>query len=108
MSWSIVAAGLRRGFLQPGSSGTWHAFWRGDRPRVVAMGANGEIAIARRSGHPKLALLDFGCSAGLNLGVDAYRYDDGAGDASAPRVACGPKAAPVRPPLRRTPSSTAS
>ncbi|SAI74708.1 sensor histidine kinase [Bordetella ansorpii] len=44
MSWSIVAAGLRRGFLQPASSGTWRAFWRGDRARVVAMGANGEIA----------------------------------------------------------------
>ncbi|MBN8504493.1 MAG: DUF2332 domain-containing protein [Burkholderiales bacterium] len=26
-----------------------------------------------------LALLDFGCSAGLNLGVDAYRFDDAEG-----------------------------
>jgi hypothetical protein len=34
-------------------------------------------AIARRSGRPKLALLDLGCSAGLNLGVDDYRYDYG-------------------------------
>jgi len=34
-------------------------------------------AIARRSGKPKLALLDLGCSAGLNLGVDDYRYDYG-------------------------------
>ena len=34
-------------------------------------------AIARRSGKPCLALLDVGCSAGLNLGVDTYRYDYG-------------------------------
>ncbi len=33
--------------------------------------------IARRSGQPRLALLDLGCSAGLNLGVDDYRYDYG-------------------------------
>lgn len=31
--------------------------------------------LARRSGKPKLALLDLGCSAGLNLGVDDYAYD---------------------------------
>jgi hypothetical protein len=45
---------------------------------------------ALRGGKP-LALLDFGCSAGLNLGVDAYRYAyDGAADASAeaPVIAC--------------------
>ncbi|WP_374566106.1 DUF2332 family protein [Ideonella sp.] len=29
--------------------------------------------IARQSGRPRLALFDFGCSAGLNLGVDRYR-----------------------------------
>ncbi|MEO8155245.1 MAG: DUF2332 domain-containing protein [Rhizobacter sp.] len=34
-------------------------------------------AIAQRSGRRKLALLDLGCSAGLNLGVDDYRYDYG-------------------------------
>lgn len=31
-------------------------------------------AIAARAGTPQLALLDIGCSAGLNLGVDHYRY----------------------------------
>ncbi len=36
-------------------------------------------AIAQRSGKPRLALLDVGCSAGLNLGVDGYRYDYGDG-----------------------------
>jgi hypothetical protein len=35
-------------------------------------------ALAQRSGRMRLALLDFGCSAGLNLGVDGYRYDYGA------------------------------
>jgi len=46
-------------------------------------------ALAARSGQRRLALLDFGCSAGLNLGVDRYRYDYGAfalGAASAPDV----------------------
>jgi hypothetical protein len=33
--------------------------------------------IARRAGPRPLALLDVGCSAGLNLGVDRYRYDYG-------------------------------
>jgi hypothetical protein len=33
--------------------------------------------IAKCCGQPELALFDFGCSAGLNLGVDAYRYDYG-------------------------------
>lgn len=35
-------------------------------------------ALARRSGHARVALFDFGSSAGLNLGVDGYRYDYGA------------------------------
>lgn len=35
-------------------------------------------ALARRSGRTRLALFDFGSSAGLNLGVDSYRYDYGA------------------------------
>lgn len=55
-----------------------------------------------------LALLDFGCSAGLNLGVDRYGYDYGAVSLgtlglAAPRIACGlvgggrlPAAAPPR------------
>jgi hypothetical protein len=34
-------------------------------------------ALAVRTGCTRLALLDFGSSAGLNLGVDAYRYDYG-------------------------------
>ncbi len=60
--------------------------------------------IARRSGRPKLALLDFGCSAGLNLGVDDYRCDYGAG------VEVGDDDVPVLPcrlvgPLRPTPAT---
>ena len=57
-------------------------------------------AIARRSGKPRLALLDFGCSAGLNLGVDDYRYDFGdgvgSGDATAPVLPCR-LVGPLRP-----------
>ena len=34
-------------------------------------------ALAQRGGQRRMALLDFGCSAGLNLGVDRYRYDYG-------------------------------
>src|SRR5687767_14553182 len=34
-------------------------------------------ALARRTGGTQLALLDFGSSAGLNLGVDGYRYEYG-------------------------------
>jgi hypothetical protein len=33
--------------------------------------------VAQRRGFERIALLDFGCSAGLNLGVDRYRYDYG-------------------------------
>ncbi len=33
------------------------------------------MAIARRHACTQLALLDFGCSAGLNLGVDRYHHD---------------------------------
>jgi hypothetical protein len=46
-------------------------------------------AIVERTGRRRLALLDYGCSAGLNLGVDRYRYDYGArtlGAAAAPGV----------------------
>ncbi len=38
--------------------------------------------LARVSGRRRLALFDFGCSAGLNLGVDAYRYRYLAADGS--------------------------
>ena len=34
-------------------------------------------ALVQRTGRTRLALLDFGCSAGLNLGVDGYRYGYG-------------------------------
>jgi len=48
--------------------------------------------IARLSGRQDLALLDFGCSAGLNLAVDRYRYDFGSfqrGAAGSPvTIAC--------------------
>ncbi|MGM9515434.1 DUF2332 domain-containing protein [Roseateles sp. DB2] len=55
--------------------------------------------MARAGGRRRLALFDFGCSAGLNLGVDAYRYrylgEDGrvveAGalaDLAAPQISC--------------------
>lgn len=55
--------------------------------------------MARAGGRRRLALFDFGCSAGLNLGVDAYRYrylgdsgqtlDAGAAeDPSAPVISC--------------------
>ncbi|TDP61517.1 DUF2332 domain-containing protein [Roseateles toxinivorans] len=49
--------------------------------------------IARLSGRPDLALLDFGSSAGLNLGVDGYHYDYG-------RFQLGAPAAPGRPQIR--------
>lgn len=52
--------------------------------------------LAARTGGRPLALLDFGCSAGLNLGVDRYRYEhgpqapDAPDDDTAPRLACHP------------------
>jgi hypothetical protein len=51
-------------------------------------------AIAQRQQATRLALLDVGCSAGLNLGVDHYRYDYGEFSAGAdagpgvPQIAC--------------------
>jgi hypothetical protein len=42
--------------------------------------------LARWSGQRDFALLDFGCSAGLNLGVDAVWVDDGAGGYGSPGV----------------------
>ena len=35
-------------------------------------------AMRQRSGRSRIALFDFGCSVGLNLGVDGYRYEYGA------------------------------
>jgi len=57
--------------------------------------------IARRSGKKQLALLDLGCSAGLNLNVDAYRYDYG-GDVQGAAARPGVPLVPCRPvgPLR--------
>ncbi len=49
--------------------------------------------IAKLTGRQDLALLDFGSSAGLNLGVDAYHYDYGPFSLGAP-------AAPGRPSVR--------
>lgn len=62
------------------------------------------LALSRRHGGAPLALLDVGTSAGLNLGVDTYRYDHGgvlAGADAAPGVpviACEP-VGPLRAPL---------
>lgn len=60
---------MRHGATQTNEIGRCAAIW-------PALGA-----VAEATGHRELALLDFGCSAGLNLGVDAYalsyRMDDG-------------------------------
>jgi hypothetical protein len=40
--------------------------------------------LAHATGASRIALLDVGCSAGLNLGVDAYRYETGAVARGAP------------------------
>jgi hypothetical protein len=47
--------------------------------------------IARTGGAQALALLDFGCSAGLNLGVDRYHYASGARHWGAPAMAGVPR-----------------
>jgi hypothetical protein len=52
--------------------------------------------LAAHTGQNKLALLDFGCSAGLNLGVDAYSYSFDGGrlqlgapaEPGVPRITC--------------------
>ena len=67
--------------------------------------------IAAATGGRPLALLDFGCSAGLNLGVDRYRYDHGGerwgpDDAAAPLIAC--HAVGGRPPPRLPPARIAA
>ena len=66
--------------------------------------------VAAASGSRPLALLDFGASAGLNLGVDRYRYDHGgerwgADDAAAPLIACHPVGG--APPPRLPPAGIA-
>ena len=66
--------------------------------------------VAAATGGRPLALLDFGCSAGLNLGVDRYRFDHGgerwgADDSAAPLIPCHPVGAtppPRLPPARIT------
>ena len=60
--------------------------------------------VAQAAGGRPLALLDVGCSAGLNLGVDAYRYDvDDDGDPhAAPVIASRPVGA--RRPVFSTPA----
>jgi hypothetical protein len=54
-------------------------------------------ALALRAGQPRLALLDLGCSAGLNLGVDDYRYAPGDAPPDVPLLECRP-VGPHRPP----------
>lgn len=54
------------------------------------------LRLAVLTGRSRFALLDLGCSAGLNLGVDGYRYDIGGeacgaeadSDAAVPTIAC--------------------
>ncbi len=60
--------------------------------------------VAWRSGRQDLALFDFGCSAGLNLAVDAYRYDYGpvqrgaAAAAEVPLIGCEWRGSAALPP----------
>lgn len=67
------------------------------------------LRLAAQSGRRRFALLDLGCSAGLNLGVDAYRYEIGGercatagADAAAPTITCRLDG-PLRPPLQSAP-----
>lgn len=67
--WPALVAHLRHGATQTNEVARCAAIW-------PALGA-----AAQATGARDLALLDFGCSAGLNLGVDRYRLryqaDDG-------------------------------
>ncbi|MCR5884381.1 DUF2332 domain-containing protein [Rhizobacter sp. J219] len=57
-------------------------------------------AVVVRSGTTRLALLDVGTSAGLNLGVDVYRYDAADTRRGVPLLPCtwhGPLRAPAAP-----------
>ncbi len=68
--WSTLVQHLRHGATQTNEIGRCAVIW-------PALGA-----VAQATGARHLALLDFGCSAGLNLGVDRYRLryatEDGA------------------------------
>lgn len=68
--WPALAQHLRHGATQTNEVARGAAIW-------PALGA-----AASATGARQLALLDFGCSAGLNLGIDRYhlryRTDDGA------------------------------
>lgn len=61
--------------------------------------------VACLTGKTRLALLDFGCSAGLNLGVDRYIYADGDGlpnglaAPGTPRIVCRPVHGGSEPPV---------
>lgn len=76
--WPALVQHLRHGATQTNEVARCAAIW-------PALGA-----VAATTGHTALALLDFGCSGGLNLGVDQvslrYRTDDGTWhDRGAPR-----------------------
>lgn len=76
--WPALLQHLRHGATQTNEIGRCAVIW-------PALGA-----VAEATGRGQLALLDFGCSAGLNLGADQYalRYRDGTGrihDVGAPR-----------------------
>jgi hypothetical protein len=58
--WHTLVAHLRHGATQTNEVGRCAVLW-------PALGA-----VAALSGRSELALLDFGCSAGLNLGLDQY------------------------------------
>jgi hypothetical protein len=58
--WPVLLGQLREGATQTNEVGRCAALW-------PALGA-----VAAQTGRRELALLDFGCSAGLNLGVDHY------------------------------------
>lgn len=68
--WPALVRHLRHGATQTNEIGRAAAIW----PALAA--------VAEATGRQALALLDFGCSAGLNLGVDEvvlrYGSDDGA------------------------------
>lgn len=59
-------------------------------------------ALAARSGSTELALLDLGTSAGLNLGVDTYRYDTADTRPGVPLLQCVWHG-DLRPPASPTP-----
>lgn len=59
--WTVLCRHLRHGATQTNEVARGAALW-------PALGA-----VANATGARHLALLDFGCSAGLNLGVDHYR-----------------------------------